>query len=180
MRTIAIVTGAFVAAAAVAVGPACRPEGRLSTRRYEYPPAPRSARRAGGPRMHWLAPAEARRELKTDPNVFLICVATKEQYDRGHLPGSLLIPVMGLRAALEKNDFYPEINRGRTPRKDQRIICYCWWRPCICPSVPTYSELAGKILLKAGYKNVALLDGGMRAWIEADLPVQRPAKRNTP
>ena len=179
MRTIAIAAGALLAAA-VALGPACGPEGRLSRRRYGDPPTPPPARRARGPRVHWLAPAEARSELQTDRDVFLLCVATREQYDRGHLPGSVLIPVMGLRAAVEKNDFYPEINRGRTPRKDQRIVCYCWWRPCVCPSVPTYSELAGKILLKAGYQNVALLDGGMRAWIEAKLPVERTERPRRP
>jgi len=166
--------GIVVLLAAAAVSPGgCRPDERGPTRLYEYPPTSVPRRRRPGDDVGWLSPEEARRELREGGDVFLLCVATREQYDRGHIAGSVLIPAMGLKAGLERNDYYPEINRGRRPRKDQRIICYCWWKPCVCPAVPTLSGLAGKMLLKNGYRNVALIDGGMRAWIEADLPVEK-------
>jgi rhodanese-related sulfurtransferase len=119
-----------------------------------------------------LSPLHASRILRQDPNVFLLCVATREEYDRGHIAGSVLIPAMALGAKLAHNDLWPRINRGRTPRKDQPIIVYCWWKSCRCPLVPTYSGLAYKILHDKGYENLALIDGGMVAWKKAKLPVE--------
>ena len=174
----AIRKGMVILLAAAACGEGCRPDDPSRAKLYEYPPTTVRPKRKPGDRVRWLAPEEARRELRGQSDVFLLCVATKEQYDRGHIAGSVLIPVMGLKAGLERNDYYPEINQHRIPRKDQRIICYCWWKPCICPVVPTFSELAGKVLLKNGYKNVAVIDGGMRAWIESDLPVFQSKKRD--
>jgi rhodanese-related sulfurtransferase len=170
----------LAAMGAAVSGEGCRPGERTRAKLYEYPPTSVRRKPRPGDNVRWLAPEEAQRELREDSDVFLLCVDTKEQYDRGHIAGSVLIPVMGLKAGLEKNDFYPEINGGRVPRKDQRIICYCWWKPCICPVVPTFSELAGKILLKQGYKKVLLIDGGMRAWIESDLPLAKSKNDRQP
>ena len=168
MRPIRKGMGVFLVAAAVLAAMGCRPGGDLSARA-------RAPGRSG--KVRWLAPQEARRQIDAESDVFLLCVATKEEYDRGHIAGSVLIPVMGLRAGLRKNDYYPEINRGRTPRKDQPILCYGWWKPCRCPAVPTFSELAGRILLESGFQNVALLDGGVPAWIESPLPVEKSPTR---
>ena len=71
-----------------------------------------------------------------------MCVSSPEEYERGHIIGSALFPVQALAYAMSGRDPAPEINHGRRPRQDQRIIVYCWWNACECPSQPTYSGVA--------------------------------------
>jgi len=124
------------------------------------------------PTPRYLSVEDAAREIRENPDLFLLCVATEEEYADGHIAGSILIPVMGLDIGIERNDWFPEINRGRIPRKDQPILCYGWWKMCVCPSIPTYSQVAGGILIRKGYVNVAIIAGGMRDWKKAGLPVE--------
>ena len=147
-----------------------------STGANRPPPAPPAPRRAGDSTIRWLSPMEAFEEIRTHPNLFLLCVARKEEYDGGHIAGSVLIPVAALPSRIRSNDLYPEINRGRAPRKNQLILCYCWWKACDCPGVPTYTDIAAKVLVEKGFRNIALLDGGMRAWVRARLPVEKASK----
>jgi len=125
------------------------------------------------PAARYLSVEEAARVIRENPDVFLLCVCTEEEYDRGHIAGSILIPVMGLEIGIERNEWFPEINHGRTPRKDQPILCYCWWKTCVCPSIPTYSQVAARILLRKGYTNVSIIAGGMRDWTKKRLPVEK-------
>lgn len=141
-----------------------RPSRRVAVESVPPPP---------GARARWISTHEARKELREVPNVFLLCVAEKEDYDRGHIPGSVLIPVRGLRRFIGRNDLWPEINKGRAPRKEQPVIAYCWWKSCVCPSIPTYSQLARKTLLEMGFRDIAFINGGMPGWIEDGLPVEK-------
>jgi len=52
----------------------------------------------------------------------------------------------------------PEFDKGK------RIILYC--------ASSGRSALAVKTLKEMGYKNVAHIDGGLKAWIEAGLPLE--------
>jgi rhodanese-related sulfurtransferase len=128
----------------------------------------------------WLSPRQARQEVGQNADAFLLCVADKEQYDQGHVAGSVLIPVRALAVKVHRNDLFPEINRGRVPRKDQPIIVYCWWKACECPAIPTYSDLAKRVLAEEGFGKVAVVDGGMRAWIKAGLPVEKGKTASSP
>jgi len=125
-------------------------------------------------RIRWISTHEALAELRANDDVFLLCVADKEQYDRAHIPGSVLIPVRGLHYCIDNNTAYPEINYGRMPRKDQPIIVYCWWKSCKCPKIPTYSQLARKIMIDKGYRDVAFVNGGMPGWLDDGLPAEGP------
>lgn len=127
-------------------------------------------------KARWISTHQALDEIRRKPDVFLLCVADKEEYDRGHIVGSVLIPVRALRRFVERNTLWPEINKGRAPRKDQPIIVYCWWKPCDCPSIPTYSQLARTILLEKGFRDIAFINGGMRGWIKDNLPVEASPK----
>ncbi|HUS93538.1 MAG TPA: rhodanese-like domain-containing protein [Phycisphaerae bacterium] len=137
------------------------------------PPAPAPRAQRPGPKVRLLSPRQAQEELRSKGDVFLLCVAGKEDYDRGHIAGSVLIPATALRHGLEKNILYPEINRGRVPRKGQPVVFYCWWKTCECPDVPTFSDYAAKVLIEKGYTDLGMIDGGMRAWAQAKLPVER-------
>ena len=149
----------------------------------EIAPLPHQAASPGPPKL--LSPRVTVGVLGLDDDAFLLCVATPEEYERGHIIGSALIPVQALAAALAGHDPVPEINHGRRPRQDQRIIVYCWWKTCECPSHPTYSDLAWRVLRSKGYRNVSIIDGGMREWLKAGLPVElsppatRPSMRTT-
>lgn len=129
----------------------------------------------GGPggSMRWLSPRAAYDLMRRQSDVFLLCVASREEYDDGHVADSVLIPAVGLEYCLETNPVYPRINRGRVPRKDQTVLCYCWWKTCYCPWIPTASQLAERVLREKDFRNVFFIDGGMPAWIEARLPVER-------
>jgi len=149
------------------------PTGPVSQASAASPSAPAASASAACPAPRYLSVEDAAREICENPDLFLLCVATEEEYADGHIAGSILIPVMGLDIGVERNDWFPEINRGRIPRKDQPILCYGWWKMCVCPSIPTYSQVAAGILIRRGYANVAIIAGGMRDWKKADLPVER-------
>ncbi|HEX2056323.1 MAG TPA: rhodanese-like domain-containing protein, partial [Nitrospiraceae bacterium] len=51
------------------------------------------------------------------------------------------------------------------PNKDETIILYC--------GGGFRSALAAESLQQMGYRNVISMDGGMRAWREAGLPVEK-------
>ena len=169
---------ALSAAAALSVGLPCGGCREEKTRLYTYPANTPMPKRTPRPedKIRLLSPRQALDELQTKPDVFLLCVSGKEDYDRGHIRGSVLIPAPALLHGLDENTLYPEINRGRAPRKDQPIIFYCWWKPCYCPAVPTFSSVAGKMLLKKGYQDLGVIDGGMRAWLAERLPVEKSRK----
>ena len=54
----------------------------------------------------------------------------------------------------------------KLPNKDEEIILYC--------GGGFRSAIAADALQQMGYKNVASMDGGMRAWREAGLPEEKP------
>lgn len=53
---------------------------------------------------------------------------------------------------------------ARVPDKSQRLVLYC--------GGGYRSALAGDALMKMGYTDVISLDGGWRAWKEANLPIE--------
>ncbi len=134
---------------------------------------PRMAYRSPRDRENWVSPILAGEMIREDPNLQVLCVANVEDYRAGHLPNSMLIPVTGLRMALDNNTLYESINHGRTPRKDRPLLVYCWWNTCHCPSVPTYAELARQILREKGFKDVYSMEGGMRAWMAENMPCEK-------
>jgi len=127
-------------------------------------------------RERWLSPAEATDLIRNTPDVQVLCVGTIEDYRQGHLPDSMLIPVTALRMVVAEgteNTLYHGINRGRTPARDRPLLVYCWWNNCKCPSVPTYSSLARRVLREKGFKKVYSIEGGMRAWEAAELSYEK-------
>jgi rhodanese-related sulfurtransferase len=51
-------------------------------------------------------------------------------------------------------------------QRERRIVLYCAWG--------SRSALAADTLRRMGYRRVAHLDGGLRAWKEAGQPLMRP------
>ena len=119
--------------------------------------------------VHEVTPAEADAELRANKDLLLLDVSTWNEYERGHIAGAVIIPRGLLEFKIVKNDLFPTVNRGRSPRKNQPILLYC--------KSGGRSVLAARTLMEMGYSNVRSLKGGLDAWKEAKLPVEAVAVR---
>jgi rhodanese-related sulfurtransferase len=88
-------------------------------------------------------------------NVFLLDVRTKREYDSGHIAGATLIPHKQVAMRLDELAKY----------RDRRIVVYC--------EVGARARKVLNILNEAGFENLGLLEGDMRAWRKSNLPVER-------
>jgi rhodanese-related sulfurtransferase len=86
----------------------------------------------------------------------LIDVSEPAEYAAGHANGSKNVPLGGLEAssALPKNKALPLV--------------------VVCPT-GTRAGRAATVLRKLGYENTRVLAGGLAAWREANLPVEKTA-----
>jgi rhodanese-related sulfurtransferase len=108
-------------------------------------------RATGGP---WVTPAQATHLINREDG-FVIDVREPGEYGGGHVLGAKNIPLARVEAA------GAELAR----RKEKPLIVYC-----------ETGERAGKAaaaLKKQGFARVATLAGGMKAWREAGLPVEK-------
>ena len=99
-----------------------------------------------------ITPQEAWEMLQADENIMLLDVRTKPEYDAGHIPGCILIPLSELESRLDELD------------KDKTIIVYC--------RSGRRSRTASQILVEHGFTKVYNVVGGILAWKEAGLPVE--------
>ncbi len=179
---ITLARGLLVLAAATALA-GCVPDDGL----HAQTPADARARAAYRNKLdtgNWLSPTDAATMIRETPDLQVVFVGNVEDYRTGHLPDSMLVPVMALRMTIEGQKriaIYGKINRGRSLSKDKPMLIHCWWNACKCPTVPTYSELARVILREKGFRKVHSVEGGMRSWIAGRLPYEKgdPAPSGT-
>jgi len=103
-----------------------------------------------------VAPAAAAAEL-AEGKVAIVDVREPVEWER-HIAGAVQVPRGLLEFAADPAS--PRHNAELEPTG--RVIVYC--------RSGVRAALAGKTLLDMGYQNVANLDGGITAWIEAGLP----------
>jgi rhodanese-related sulfurtransferase len=92
--------------------------------------------------------------LKRGDDLVIVDVRPREEYEAGHLPGALSIPVEELS------------RRIRTLPKGKPIVTYCRGRYC------AFSHIAGRLLRKRGF-DVLRLEDGLPEWEAGRLPVER-------
>jgi phage shock protein E len=92
-----------------------------------------------------IKPEEAKKRLDSEKGIVLLDVRTKEEYDTGHIKGSILIPVDNVKEEAEK----------KLKDKNAPIFVYC--------RSGNRSISAASILANLGYKNVYNL-GGINNW----------------
>ncbi len=93
------------------------------------------------------------RRMQADREVFhLVDVREQDEWSRGHLPAA-----QHLGKGIIERDIETVI-----PDTTARIVLYC--------GGGYRSALAADALRQMGYTNVASMDGGWRAWTEANLP----------
>ena len=85
----------------------------------------------------------------------ILDVRTPNEYKRGHLPHSILIPVQELQ------NRYKELGI----KKDREILIYC--------ATGNRSTVASKILIDSGFKHIVNMRGGIYDWSKKNYPVTR-------
>ncbi|MCY4624740.1 MAG: rhodanese-like domain-containing protein [Chloroflexi bacterium] len=104
----------------------------------------------------WAAvPAVTAEKLAATEDAVVIFVDTSQEFAAGHVPGARWIARGWLELRIGDHGI----------EKDARIVAAC--------VDGRASALAGLTLYGLGYTNVSYLDGGMAAWREAGLPVER-------
>jgi len=106
-------------------------------------------RTAGGP---WVNPAQATHLINRE-DALVLDVRDPGEYGAGHILGARNVPV----ARIGEGDV--------AKRKDRPLIVYC-----------DGSDRSGKAvsaLKKAGFSRVVNLSGGLQAWQQAGLPVEK-------
>lgn len=113
-------------------------------------------------RIREIGAAEAAEAIRNDPKTLVLDVREPAEYAHEHIPGALNVP----RGLLEpKADLdYP----GREPRladRTQPIIIHC--------ASGARSAFAADVLRVMGFSDVKSMAGGIQAWKEKGLPVEK-------
>lgn len=99
-------------------------------------------------RVAEVTAGESMRIRQEHPGTVIVDCREPNEAALGMVPGSVMIP----RGILEQNI-------ERVARRDQKVIIYC--------AGGNRSALAADSLREMGYKDVATMAGGFRAWVEA-------------
>ncbi len=94
-------------------------------------------------------------QLINRENALLFDVSSIQDYEKGHIPGSRHVAM---------SQFDPESKELAKVRELPVAI--------VCRSGQT-AGMAAKRLVKVGFSQVYLLDGGVRAWTEAQMPLAK-------
>ena len=91
-------------------------------------------------------PQEKARELMDSQTVVVLDVREQDEFDAGHIPGAVLLPVGSINK---------ETAASVIPRKDTMVLVYC--------RSGNRSKTASQALVDLGYTNV-LEFGGINTW----------------
>ena len=90
--------------------------------------------------------------LANDDNAFVIDLRDSEQFQSGHITGSINIPFLNLNK-----------RSNEIPQDKEAVILVC--------EMGSVSPNAGEILMKEGYKDLLILKGGINEWRLQNLPL---------
>ncbi|NIA26867.1 MAG: sulfurtransferase [Desulfobulbaceae bacterium] len=100
-----------------------------------------------------------------DSDTLIIDIRELSEFQQGHIPGAV-----HLSRGLIEFHIHKLVEESRTsvdtPQEEQAIVLYC--------GTGGRSSLAAKTVEELGYKNVKSIDGGIIAWTQAQLPVDKP------
>ena len=100
-----------------------------------------------------LTPVELNRRLAAQRDLVVLDVREPHEWDEGHIPGALHIPMRQVTSRLA------ELPRDRT------IALVCRGGP--------RSSTVGSVLLRHGFERLVNVWGGVGGWLEAGLPIAR-------
>ena len=105
-----------------------------------------------------ISPEEVATKQRAGEKFILIDVRELEDYQEAHLPFAVNMPRGFLEAEIARHEAGP----------DTAIVCQC--------GGGSRSALAAKTLQEMGFRNVASMAGGLKAWKEKGLPVEGAKK----
>lgn len=97
---------------------------------------------------------ELLKEMQEGRAPLIVDVRSRAEFDRDHVPGAIHIPFTSIRSGLPKS----------TGAKGDRLVVYCEHGP--------RAVIAGIVLYLSGYDNIYALDGQMKAWRQAEFPIE--------
>ncbi|TMS00597.1 rhodanese-like domain-containing protein [Nonomuraea basaltis] len=109
--------------------------------------------------MSHIDPTSARSLIAADPYVLVVDVRTPAEFESAHIDGAVNLPLDQVDAHL------------------RRIVTSAGGRMLLICQSGNRAERARTALAGAGLADVAVLDGGMNAWIAAGGPVNRGRPR---
>jgi rhodanese-related sulfurtransferase len=112
-----------------------------------------------------IAPSEASEAIGSGAIGLVVDVREPGEFGQGHLPDAVNIPrgLLELRA----DPASPVADEKLSGDQSGRVLVYCTKGP------GARSLLAARTLAGMGYGNVEVLGGGLNAWEEEGLPVER-------
>ncbi|HEU0194283.1 MAG TPA: rhodanese-like domain-containing protein [Gaiellales bacterium] len=116
-----------------------------------------------------ITPADAREGIEQGAVGLVLDVREPQEFAQEHLPGAINIPrgLLELRA----DERSPGAESALTAKRSGQILVYCTRNPS------ARSLLAARTLKDMGYERVGVLAGGLVAWADAGLPVDRAAQQ---
>jgi rhodanese-related sulfurtransferase len=118
-----------------------------------------------------ISPAQAAEAENNSELALIVDVREPGEYQESHVPGAVNIPrgLLELRA----DPASPVADAGLSANQSARILVYCAKGP------GARSLLAAQTLSSMGYEKVEVLGGGLNAWAEAGLPLERASQPAT-
>jgi rhodanese-related sulfurtransferase len=113
-------------------------------------------------RIREISASDTAAAAKQDPRLLIVDVREPAEWMEGHIPGALLVPRGMLEAKADLD--YP----NREPRladRQQAIVLHC--------ASGGRSALAADVLQAMGFTNVRSMAGGIAAWKEQGLPIEK-------
>jgi rhodanese-related sulfurtransferase len=104
--------------------------------------------------MQVISREELRGKLDNNASVALIEVLGPDQYEQGHLPGAMNVPI---------GDQFDEAIQQAVPDKDQEVVVYCASQECQA------SPKAARRMDELGYQHVRDYEAGKADWKTAGL-----------
>ena len=115
--------------------------------------------------MKTVATKELKEMLAQNGQPHVVDVLPEKNYKRAHLPGAVNIPYA-------HDDFVQRVERAVGGKK-ARTVVYCADEQC------DLSRKAAETLEKAGFEDVLDFEGGVKAWSQADQPLEGEIARET-
>jgi rhodanese-related sulfurtransferase len=109
------------------------------------------------PHIPILTTDELKARIDSGEPTVLIFVHDKANFDAGHIPGSIHIPMEELRSRAEEV----------IPHLDTFVVVYCENDRCDTPVI------SAQILSQMGYENVHYYSGGIEDWSKAGFAVEK-------
>jgi len=121
----------------------------------ESPPTAQELLKQAQAHITEVTPDQVKAAMDKGEGAVILDVREPEEYEAGHLPGAILIPLEVLKSKIRK----------QVPDTSTTVYAYC--------RGGGRSAMATWRLQRLGFTNVSSMAGGYLAWVEAGYPVER-------